>query len=112
MADKQGKLFNDPALYRKLSEPFATLDEADAATDAFLVELRELRAKHRIADVSLILGINVMGEDGEGRMLLQSHVGDTHLAESMLAYAYGAETALRQERTASLLTARAVTRKR
>jgi hypothetical protein len=67
----------DPKLYARLSAPFATLDEADAAMHAFHAAVRKLRAKHRIADVVIVSCV--------------SHTAgnDTQPVITMLAWALG-----------------------
>lgn len=81
----------DPKLYRKLSEPFNGADEANAALLAFLTEMRELRTKHRIAEVTFAVAVNVDygGEDGESSGMSVGHFGDESKAEVMAAYALG-----------------------
>ena len=98
---------NDPATYRRLSEPFASVDEAEKAWMAFAAELRELRAKHRIADLLAVAGISFIAADGEESWLpIVLHNGDEMKAETLAAYAFGAEQANRQERIARALQAK------
>lgn len=84
---------NDPALYRRMCEPFASAEEANAALTAFYDELRALREKHRIADVHVTWSVNVVFPDGETPSIGGAHIGDPAKAESMAAWAFGFETA-------------------
>lgn len=114
MSDKQLPLpgvINDPATYRKLSEPFATAEEANDALQKFWEGVYELRKQCRIADVYMVVGFNVAAEDGEeGRMMGILHAGDEMIREAMSAYAFGREQADRQSRTARLIGKNAVTK--
>lgn len=80
---------NDPENYRKMSEPFATAEEGNAAIDSFFVELRALRNKHRLADVLMVVSISMSYEAGEGRAITQSMHGDALKAEGMAACSLG-----------------------
>jgi hypothetical protein len=101
------KTINDPANYLKLSEPFDSPDEANAALSRFMVEVREARQKHRIADCSVAVAVSVRYEDGtEGVAMTCSHNGDHDKAEPLLAFALGKEQALRREYIAKLIAGR------
>lgn len=85
-----GAVINDPNLYAEMSRPFATADEANAAFRAFLVGVRALRIKHRIADVVTVVSASV---EGEGTRINWGQNGDATLASLMLSFALGASEA-------------------
>lgn len=88
-------VIQDAKTYYKLSEPFADADAANAALDAFYAELRELRKKHRLADVHCIVRIDVSYEDEDqiGSVMSHCHAGSTLWAQAMCAWALGQESA-------------------
>jgi hypothetical protein len=96
---------HDPENYRKMSEPFNGLDEANNAISAFFEEIGESRKRHRIPDVVVALSVNVRYEEGgrEGAPITYATYGDAHKTESLLAYALGSEANERRERIAKLL---------
>jgi hypothetical protein len=84
---------NDPALYRKLSEPFASLDAVNEELQAFQTALYELRVKHKIRDLSFQIGGTYSTEDGEELpYMINNHFGSPHEGITMLAYALGRAT--------------------
>lgn len=98
------KTFISPDNYRELSKPFKSQEEADAAIHAFWDELYELRNKHRIPDLTVVLCANVKPEDeDEGTVMLESHMGDELKRETMLAWAFGRAQADRQGNIARLI---------
>ena len=95
---------DDPALYRKLCEPFPSVEAADEALRNFNAELRELRVKYKIPDISLVLRLICTTDAGtEGEIFLSAHHGDILLEETMLAWAFGYAQSQRQQRTAEML---------
>lgn len=95
---------NDPANYRKMSEPFIGSDAAKTAVLEFSKELRELRQKHRIADVLCVCAVNIQYEDGEeGIQMVTQHHGLGALAEGMAAFALGELTKQGRESIAKLM---------
>jgi hypothetical protein len=86
----------DQKNYRRVSEPFVNAEQANAAIELFYKEVRELRNKHRIADVLVVCCVNVSYAEGEGQAMSRSHHGDPLKAEALAAYAYGAEQAERR----------------
>ena len=81
----------DPKLYREMSQPHASRKAAADAADAFFDDLREIRKKHRIADVAAVIQIPYAEADGaERHVLITTHNG--HVANNlpMLAQAFGA----------------------
>ena len=94
----------NPSLYRQLSEPFPTPEAASAAIEAFWEELEEIRKKHKIPDVHMVLAWKSLGSDGQpGEYTASAHLGNELMAEPMAAYAYGKEQADRRERIASVV---------
>ena len=81
--------WNDPATYRRLSEPYESLEEAEAALTAFLADVRAAREKHGVRDVSLVWNFSVVVPDGEKDMAGCAHLGDQHREVGMLAWALG-----------------------
>lgn len=77
---------SDPEKFQRLSVPFETLDEAQAASEAFFKELGELREKHRMANVVVVIQNTVAGV---GPGLANSFYGDWQHEEMMLAWAMG-----------------------
>jgi hypothetical protein len=61
----QPKPISDPANYRRLSEPFPSMDALNDALVAFSDEVRELRNKHKIRDVIVIVAGSYLNKDGE-----------------------------------------------
>ena len=80
---------NNPALYRKLSEPFASRDAGNVALEAFAKDLSELREKHHIADLVCVLSVNAMEECDEGAMSATMNFGDPLKVPILLAQALG-----------------------
>ena len=76
----------DPEKYQRLSAPFDTLEEAQAAGEAFFKDLSELREKHRIANLAVIIRTEVK-DVGPG--LANAFYGDWAQEELMLAWAMG-----------------------
>lgn len=98
------KTIKDSANYRKLSEPMATSQEADAALEAFWEELYELRNKHRITDVSIVFRVNYLADDGqEASVTSTAHYGDVNNHEAMMAFGLGQAAAERQERVGKMI---------
>jgi hypothetical protein len=85
---------NNPALYRKLSEPFSGMDMANASLEAFAKDLAEIREKHKIRDVACVVQVSVMdasGEEGESTATIK--LGNYLQHGTMLAMALGKEQA-------------------
>lgn len=98
------KTFTDQDNYHKLSEPFESPEAAENAFAAFWDEFYELRNKHKLPDVYVIAAIAIRYPDGEtGSVMASLHAGDELRREPMVAWAYGRESALRQERLAKLI---------
>lgn len=99
MSDKT--VVNDLGLYRALSQPFESYEAANEAIEAFMTAVRDLREKHRLQNVHVIVSGLAVGPAGEeGRWMTSAHNGDELLAEAMVAWAFGRESVFRQERIA------------
>lgn len=95
---------NDPDHYRKMSVPFENADAANEALRGFYEEVSELRKKHRITDVSVVVSVEVKYPDGgEGMAQSTLHLGDSLKREGMLAYAFGQAQAENREMINKLL---------
>lgn len=81
---------NDPAAYRRLSEPFLTLDAANESLAAFFEAVRLARERHRISDVAVLCEVSHVIEGEEVRGGAQSFMGDSARVLPMLAREFGA----------------------
>jgi hypothetical protein len=89
---------SNPALFRRLSEPYASMEAADEAIQTFLDEMGALREKHKIPNILTVIGGSAIAADGdESEFLLPHMYGDAMRMESFAAYAYGAAATARQE---------------
>jgi hypothetical protein len=96
---------SNPKLFREMSEPFASKEEAREAADAFQEELGELRKKHKIRDVLYVCAFSTIGDNGEEYdSILQGHMGNSLIQEQLAAYALGTIQAERQEMIGQLLS--------
>jgi len=87
-----------------MSEPFDTIEQADAAMDAFAADVRALRVKHRLADVYVVMMVPHRGDAGrEGQVISRFSMGDTLKSEAMVAWALGREQAAHREFVERLL---------
>jgi len=55
---------NDPALYRKLSEPFASSAEAIKAIELMERELRTIREEYKIPNFAVAFSLSYFNESG------------------------------------------------
>ncbi len=105
-------VIRNPGGYRALSEPFENFAAANEAINDFFKDVRDLRAKHRLADVYIILRGSALGEDGdEGDWIISQHHGSSLNCESMTAWAFGQEATRRQESIAKVVAAGGITRR-
>lgn len=92
---------DDPANYRKMSEPFENPDKCNEALEAFNNEVGELRKKYNIRDVVVVCKGNVLypekGEGNEAQYMLHFNYGNILEVESMLAHAFGKAQAEQRE---------------
>jgi hypothetical protein len=80
---------SDPDLYAKLSAPFESQAKAQAAFKAFSRELRELRAKHRIANVVAVCAVSAHIGDAVTSLATVTQNGDSTETKYLLAWALG-----------------------
>jgi hypothetical protein len=110
--DSMSEFVANPELYRKLDQPFETMQLANAELDEFLRGLRELRERHKIPDVYCAIRIRVKADNGaETAAYSGGGIGNRLEWEGMLAYCLGMEQADRQQRIGELLTGKVLTRK-
>jgi hypothetical protein len=96
---------NDPKLYRELSTPFESLEQANKNLEAFQTELGEIRKKYKIPDLAICMRINFVDRDGqEGEAMSVATLGNQFAAEACFAYGLGQVQAERQELLASILS--------
>ena len=87
------KSHNDFGNYRKMSEPFASSEEATAALETFFDLVGKARNQCHIADAHVIVEINVMNEEKEGTGISSAHFGNSLIAAGMCAWSLGQEQA-------------------
>jgi len=63
--------------------------QADERLRAFFNDLLEIRTRHSIPDVHVIVQQNVLTDKGETQGLATIHFGDQRNALSMVSYAFG-----------------------
>ncbi len=97
--------YNDPALYRRMSEPFPDSETANDAVQAFFAGVEKLREQHRISDVLVLAEIGVMTDGTETRGAAQLFRGSRANIMPMLARAYGAERQRHEDDLALLMAA-------
>jgi hypothetical protein len=91
-------LFPNPELYRKLSEPYGSLEEANKEMADFLEAVAELRKKHKIPSLQLIMMGSAKNDKGtESDFIAPAFYGDSMRMEMMLAYAMGQAASERQQ---------------
>ncbi len=94
--------------YHTLSAPFASIEEADDAVKAFHKELAELRVKHKIPDLFVVMGISFQveaNEEGDDlrSIMVPAYMGDQSHQERLAAFGFGVASAERQEETAKVV---------
>jgi hypothetical protein len=85
----KGDSISDPELYRKLREPFESIDEYKEACEKFFNGWRELREACGIPDVLMIISSSVLCEGLATEMMSMQTSGDVLKEEAMAAYAFG-----------------------
>ncbi len=100
---------NNPALYRKMSEPHPSPEAANTALNKFLKLVEAAREECQICDVSMVIAMNTLYplsvEDNgvpEGRAQIMYHIGASVHQLPMLAYGYGEASAENRELVAKL----------
>ena len=94
---------NDLANYLELSLPFEDTSQANAALEAFYEELGQLRKKHRLPDVHVIVLMNIDHGGHLGNALSSAHFGNSAEAAGMCAWSYGKERAQQQAHLEKLM---------
>jgi hypothetical protein len=90
MADEQKALFkNDPALNRKMKEPFPSQEAYAEAANAFIDGVRDLRQKHKIPNVLVVMTATAIIDGEEVTYIPTAFMGDPVSKEGMAAYVYG-----------------------
>lgn len=84
---------NDLANYRKMSEPFPSIEEANEALKSFYQAVEEARKEFHIMDVHVIVRMNVLRGDTEGTAMTSAHYGNTLEGAPMCAWGLGQEQA-------------------
>lgn len=84
---------NDLANYRKMSEPFPSIEEANEALKKFYRAIEEARKEFRIMDVHIIVKMNVLRDKTEGTAMTTAHYGNTLEGAPMCAFGLGREQA-------------------
>lgn len=95
----------NPELYRRLSEPWPTPEDANAALREFDAEVAKLREKFRIPNLIAVCEINALRtEDGrEGTAMIVLRWGNASEHEALVARALGLVQADRQWQIAQAL---------
>jgi hypothetical protein len=94
---------HDPANYQAMSVPFENHEQANAAINAFIADVRAARQKHHIADCTFVIAVPVGYPEGEGTGCMFGHIGDVANAEMMLAHALGQLQRDRRERVEKVM---------
>lgn len=84
---------NDFGNYRKMSEPFPSVEEANVALKNFYRAVEEARKKFHIMDVHVIVKMNVLRGETEGAAMTSAHYGNTLEGAPMCAWGLGQEQA-------------------
>lgn len=87
------KPLNDPETYALMAKPFESKEKLDAAVEAFSAELRELRKKHKMTDVYVIIANSCAegGEEDAGEYTHVLHCGSSARSLMLVASAFGME---------------------
>jgi hypothetical protein len=81
----------DPARYRRMSEPYPSIEKATDALTAFHAELDALRERHGVRDVHAVWSFSYMDGTEEIESVGHAHIGAVAKALPMLAWALGRE---------------------
>lgn len=93
---------NDPKRYRRMCEPFPSLEATQDAITAFFNDVEAAREKHRIADVILIAEVVHEADNTEVRGSSTLLLGDSTRALPILAREYGRHSQLHEDMMAKL----------
>lgn len=95
---------NDPNLYRELSEPFASEDDAEDALKSFFNEVGRARKKCELPDVVIAVQFSIAMNGTETLHMGTCQFGNELMHEPLAAYAFGKLQAESKERIARLLS--------
>lgn len=93
----------NPKLFREMSQPHESREAMNKAHEDFFDELGELRKKHKIANVVVIMEDSYENDGEELGMIGASSYGDPLKAESLCGYGYGLYKREKEEMLAKLL---------
>lgn len=79
----------DPGNYRRLSEPFPSFADAEAAVNGFWDELYELRNKWRIADIVMAMSVPLVENGAETKIVMILSAGSSAERLPLVAQAFG-----------------------
>jgi len=96
-------VIHDPSNYRKMSAPFDSLADANAALVAFFKDVAELRQKHRISDVLVLCEISHMIGNEEVRGSASTSLGSSDRVLSIIAREHGRQSQIHEDRLALLM---------
>lgn len=82
---------NDPKTFALCAVPHRDKAAGEAAANAFLEELRELRKKHRIKNLYTVIEVDALVDGEAVPFTLSQFCGDSTAALPMVARAYGME---------------------
>lgn len=85
---KTATQITDPELYKRLCEPFPSVESANDSLSNFFTEFRELREKYGIPDVLLIIRSIYMNQGELHDALLTMNCGDSQLIFPMVSTIY------------------------
>lgn len=84
--------WDDPTLYRKMSEPYASKEEASEALNKFMAAVQDARQHNRIGNVVLMAVANVI----DGQVGAHLNLGESGMHELMAAELFAAVSADRR----------------
>lgn len=90
-------------LFRELNQPFESLEALNTAIGAFIKDFEELRKKHRMLNVVMMVQCPVTVDDEETMMGTDACFGDQGQWEAMAARMLGAIQSDRQKTIARML---------
>jgi hypothetical protein len=93
----------NPKRYRELSEPLPSREAADAFANGFFKDLDELRVKHKMRDVLVVVSGSYLDGEEEIEFALPMAIGDQSKAYTLAAYAYGYLRSEHEEQIVQLL---------
>lgn len=79
--------FSDVEMYAEMVNPFKSAEHANSALTAFFDEVYELRCKHKLANVSVIVKDSISDDGSE--FMCNAHFGNELEREAMAAWHLG-----------------------